>query len=475
MSLSASSSSSGSSPLFNISGLASGIDTNSIVSQLMTIERQPQVRLQQQQTVEAARQQALRDVNTRLSNLQDAIAGLRDVSTWADQQEVDSSDSSHVTATRTGGAAAGGYQIAVTQLARAAQMTQGTSATAASADGTLTIGVGTGTAINVAISSGDSIQTVADKINGSSDSQVYASVVNGKLVLSGKVTGSTNTISVTGSSAAGFGFTQTQSPLDASYSIDGAGKTSSSNIVTDGLAGVTLTLKGVTASPVSVTVGAPGPDTDAIQSKIQAFVDQYNSTIDFIQGKLNEKPVANPQTDADRVKGVLYGDSGLEDLLSNLRSAISLPVAGRPSNLSMLSQVGVSTGAAVGSGALNQDSIAGKLTLDGTALSNALNTSFADVKALFTNASGSGDSLGMGQRLNNLVDSMTNASTGILTARITDEQSTIDDLKRQSDDMTQRLNDKEAALRQQYTDMETALQQAQSQGQYLSSQLASLG
>jgi flagellar capping protein FliD len=41
--------------------------------------------------------------------------------------------------------------------------------------------------------------------------------------------------------------------------------------------------------------------------------------------------------------------------------------------------------------------------------------------------------------------------------------------------MTQRLNDKEAALRQQYTDMETALQQAQSQGQYLSSQLASLG
>src|SRR5262249_54302988 len=160
----------------------------------------------------------------------------------------------------------------------------------------------------------------------------------------------------------------------------------------------------------------------------------------FIQGELNEKPVANPQTDADRVQGVLYGDSGLEDLLSNLRSAISLPVAGRPSNLSMLSQVGVSTGAAVGSGALNQDSIAGKLTLDGTALSNALNTSFADVKALFTNAAGSGDSLGMGQRLNNLVDSMTNATTGILTSRITDEQSTIDDLKRQSDDMTQRLN-----------------------------------
>ena len=106
-------------PNFNVGGLASGLDTNTIVSQLMSIERQPQVRLAQRQTVEAARQQALRDVNTRVLNLQTAIAGLRDVGTWGDQQSVDSSDPTHVTATRTGGAAAGGYQIGITQLARA--------------------------------------------------------------------------------------------------------------------------------------------------------------------------------------------------------------------------------------------------------------------------------------------------------------------------------------------------------------------
>jgi len=468
------SSGSGASPLFNISGLASGIDTNSIVSQLMQIERQPQVRLQNQQTVEKARQQALRDVNTRLANLQDAIAGLRDPGTWADAQSVDSSDPTHVTATRTGGAAAGGYQISVTRLARAQQLTQGTSAAAASADGTLTIAVGTGTPVNVGLAAGDSLQAVADKINGSSGSPVYATVVNGKIVLSSKSTGAANTISVTGSSAADFGFAESQSAQDASYSIDGVSKTSASNTVTDGLAGVSFTLKGVTASPVSITVGAPGPDADAIQGKVQAFIDQYNSTIDFVQAKLTEKPVMNATNDADRAKGVLYGDSGLQDLLSNLRSVISTPVAGRPSTLSMLSQVGVSTGAAVGSGALNQDSIAGKLTLDSGALTAALTTSFSDVKALFTNATGSGNSLGIGQQLNALVDGMTNASTGILTSRINDEQSTIDDLKRQSDEMSTRLTAKEASLRAQYTAMETALSQAQSQGQYLSSQLASL-
>jgi flagellar hook-associated protein 2 len=477
MSLGASSSSSSSaSPLFNISGLASGIDTNSIVSQLMSIERQPQVRLQQQQTVEAARQQALRDVNTRLQNLQNAIADLRDPSTWADQQEVDSSDTSLVTAVRTGGAAAGGYQVTVTQLARAQQLTQSSGISAASAVGTLTIQVGSGTAVKVNVAAGDSLQTLADKINGSSGSPTYATVVNGKLILSSKTTGAANTISVTGSEAADFGFAQSQSALDASYAIDGASKTSASNVVTDGMAGVTLTLKGVTSGgPVSVTVGSPGPDTESVQSKVQAFVDQYNSTIDFIQGKLTEKPILNPQSDPDRAKGVLYGDAGLEDLLANLRSAISAPVPGRPTAYSLLAQVGVSTGAAVGSGALNQDSIAGKLTLDSTALSNALNSDFSDTKVLFTNTAGSGPTLGLAQRLNALVDAQTNATSGILTNRITAEQSEIDDLKRQSDDMNQLLTDKEASLRSQYAAMETAMSKAQSQGQWLSGQIASLG
>lgn len=57
-------------PLFNIGGIASGLDTNTIIGQLLAIERQPEVRALQQQHVEEARQNALRDVNTRLTNLQ---------------------------------------------------------------------------------------------------------------------------------------------------------------------------------------------------------------------------------------------------------------------------------------------------------------------------------------------------------------------------------------------------------------------
>ncbi len=467
------SSSTSASPLFNISGIASGLDTNSIISQLMSIERQPQVRIQQQQTVEAARKQALQDVNTRLLNLQTTIRALRDPGLWADSQEVDSSDTSRITAIQTGGAAAGGYSIGVSRLARAQQLTQGTAATNASADETLTIQVGAGTAVDVNVSAGDDLATVASRINGTSGAGVYASVVNSKLVLSGKSTGAVNSISVTGTGAADFGFAQSQSALDAQYTVDGVAKTSSSNIVTDALAGVSLTLKATTSSDVSISISAPGPNASTIQNSVQSFIDQYNSTVDFIQSKLTEKVVPNATTDADRIKGVLHSDPGLESLLSSLREAVANPVSGMPANLTTLSQVGVSTGATTGSGTLNQDSIDGKLTLDANALTSALAGDFANVKKLFTNVTGSTDSEGLSQRLDDLVTPMVSAS-GVIAGRITSEQSTIDDLIQQSADMDTRLATKEASLRAQFTAMETALAQAQSQGAYLSSQIAGL-
>src|SRR3954462_14105950 len=102
-----------------IGGLAAGLDTASIISGLMQIEKQPQVRIQQKIVVEQARQQALRDVLTNLNSLTTAYKGLTDVGTWVDTQTVGSSADGYVSATRTGGAAPGAYSIDVTQLARA--------------------------------------------------------------------------------------------------------------------------------------------------------------------------------------------------------------------------------------------------------------------------------------------------------------------------------------------------------------------
>src|SRR5215203_4758641 len=104
-----------------LGGLASGIDTDAVITQLMAIERAPQSRLRLKESVLQARQTALSDVGTRLRSLQTAIKDLSSVSTWADTQSLDISDTTKMTAKRLSGSAPGGHIIDVTALARSEQ------------------------------------------------------------------------------------------------------------------------------------------------------------------------------------------------------------------------------------------------------------------------------------------------------------------------------------------------------------------
>lgn len=462
-----------STPVSNITGLASGLDTNSIVTQLMQIERQPQTRMKQQQVVYAARQQALKDITTRLTNLQTAIASLRDPGTWSDKQTVDSNNPSQLGVTRTSGAPPGGYDVAVSRLARAHQVSQTAAVGPATQDGVLELSLGTGDPVEVQVTAGDTADAIAAHINQTQGSQVYAGVVDGKLVLSGKQTGQANTITVAGSAAAQFGFAETQSARDAAYTIDGVQHSSASNVVTDGLVGVTLTLKAVTSGSVSVVVGTPTADGDAIKNTVQGFVDQYNSTLSYILGKLNEKPVVNAANDADRVKGVLYGDPTLRSLVSSMRSTVAASNDSTSSIASLL-QVGVSTGAAAAGGTPSADALAGKLTINMTTLTNAITNDFGRTKAQFTTVSTDPTVPAAIGKLDTLVQRFGNAANGLLKGQIDSQQSQIDSLKRQSDAMDLRLKTKEATLRARFTAMETALSQSQSVGNAIASQISQL-
>src|SRR3954468_17867725 len=125
----------------SISGLASGIDTSSLISALMAVQQRPQARIQQKLVIEQGRQQALRDTLTQLNTLKTAYQSITDTAAWADTQTVASDDDAHISAVRTGGAAAGAYAIQVSQLARANQFTA-SGATAAAADDVLHVTVG---------------------------------------------------------------------------------------------------------------------------------------------------------------------------------------------------------------------------------------------------------------------------------------------------------------------------------------------
>src|SRR3954468_12320646 len=106
-----------------LSGLVSGVDTASIVDQLMQLERQGQTRTSYRQKHTYAQANGLTDVKTKLEALKSAATALRDGGTWTENQTVTSADAARVAVARTGGAPIGTYGVRVTQLSSSAQKT----------------------------------------------------------------------------------------------------------------------------------------------------------------------------------------------------------------------------------------------------------------------------------------------------------------------------------------------------------------
>src|SRR5919112_959724 len=179
-----------------LSGLASGVDTSSIVDQLMALEQRGKTRLSLRQSATTAQKSTLTAIKAKVDALKAAAADLRSVTTWGESQTIATTDT-RVTATRIGGAPIGGTTIKVLQLAGSAQKTYGwtesASATTITIDGT-----------EVPISANAKIADVAAAINGRAGLSVYAAVVGGtKLVLSSRATGSAIDFTATGAQLSG--------------------------------------------------------------------------------------------------------------------------------------------------------------------------------------------------------------------------------------------------------------------------------
>ncbi len=469
----------------NFGGLASGLDTNSIVDQLMAIERQPQTRLKLKQQQIDVRKSALSDIESRLKNLQLAAQDLKSPTLWLDTQSVDVNDSTKIAATRTGGAGTGGYQVQIDTLASASQHWFKYASPAA--DQTLSFDYG-GTDpltaptkhFEVTITAGSDIDAAASAVNSNSDSPVYASVITAadgtkQLAFSSKTTGQDGDFSVSGAAGVLTSETKSVAGINATGKINGIAFDEQSNVIANAVPGVTLTLKGVTGATnlVTMTVGAPGPDKNAIAAKVKAFADQYNSTVSFIRSKLDEKPVPNPTTSADQNKGVLYGDTALSALLSRMRVAMT-DTYGADGTVStsydQMSEIGVSTGKSTGSGAISQDSVAGKLSFDQDTFMAALTANPSSVRKMLSGTSTDG---GFAQSFDALLKPVVQAD-GTLDQTIKSQDALRRSLADQISRMDDILSQKQALLKQQFAAMESAIQNSSSQGQWLSGQLAAL-
>ncbi len=446
-----------------LSGISSGIDTNSIVSQLVAIERNKVTRQQLRTRSIEAEAGGLRDVQAKLRTLKSAAESLRSPGLWADTQSIESSNPARLTVERTGMSPAGGHSLWARQMASAEQ--EGFTYTPSATPSELTVGGKT-----IAIPANTSAADLASTINGTADLPVYATAVDGDtVVFSGRQTGTAGNFDVAGAQlAADAGFTT--AARNAEYSLDGGTtwKQSSSNVLTEAIVGLKVTLKGTTTAPENINIGVAAVDSTAVKEKLKAFVNAYNDVVTATRAKLDEKGIRDPQTTTDAVKGQLFGDTGLNGMLSRLRTMMTDTVAGlADASADQLSEIGISTGKA-SPGATSNDARIGKLVIDDAALDAALANPIK-VRALF----GANGTPGFAQKIEALIE-QEGGTSGVLSQRLKINASEAQRVKDRITTTEERITAQEKRLRAQFTAMEKALALSQSQGSWLGSQIATM-
>ena len=451
----------------SVDGLISGLNTTQIVSQLMQLERQPQVRLQQRQSTVEAAIGALRSLNTKFLAITSATQKLGAASTGTTPSDwqlttATSSDTTRVSAQASTGAPAGSVTLTVNKLATAASSLSTGSTTTPGAAGLLPanssiwLSKGTGAAVEVQVGDG-SLNSIVSAIN-KSGSGITASTVqlaSGEysLQLASATTGA-GAIKVETAAGSGVdpfagtalgGIAQVSAGQDAELTLLGNTVTRSSNTVSDLLQGVTLTL--TKADPaVAVTIDVKS-DTEGIASRVSGLVDALNAAMSDI------KAVTGYNVETGN-KGKLYGDAGVRGLRDRLAGAI------------------------VGNGTTSAGMVGVSMTRDGTVAFDKTKflEALAKDPAAVENALGAD---GLAGRVHAVADAASRSKTaaagpGLIASAITSRESQVSSLKTSIKSWDQRLELRESTLRGQYAALEKALGAAQSQGQWLAGQIASL-
>ncbi len=191
----------------SVSGLASGLDVDGIINQLLAIESSQLVTLNRKIAILEAKKAAYTDLDGRLNALSNAARRLNDDGIFG-ELTANTSDSSIVTVAADEGAPQGTYALRVLQLATTHRMaSQGLvddSATPIAAGaGALTFTVGDGNAVGSDVTNSTTLRQLADAINDT-DADVRADIVNDgtlsnpyRLVLTSELEGDDGLIAIT--------------------------------------------------------------------------------------------------------------------------------------------------------------------------------------------------------------------------------------------------------------------------------------
>lgn len=445
----------------SFTGVASGLDTASIVAALVKLEKKP-IELMQAKIDKAKTLTGLYGkLKTHLETLQQKASALSTVNKGL-AFSVSSSDETVLVGKASAGALAGSHSVTVTQLAKAGRSLGAGKLGAIYSDSNVTtVGsgsvsityAGTTTAVDV---SGKSLNDAALAINDA-DLGVTASVVNTgaagspsyKLVVTGNETGASNALSVTADAGVNLEFSPLTSAQNAILEVDGIAVERDTNAVSDVIEGVTLDLKSTGSSTVTVA-----PDSSAVKSKIKDLVDAYNAALGFIH--------ANSQYNADsKIAGGLFGQSTAKTIKSSLTSAVlknGTAATGGSAQLTeneafaSLSMIGIK---------LQND---GTLLIDDAKLTAKIGDDVQQVLDLFGDVDGSGSDQGIAEILSDVADAATTGSTidgeafdGLIQSKQASIQKQISALEKQIAKAEEHAAAFEVQLNKKFSQFETVI------------------
>lgn len=451
---------------FAIDGLVSGLDTTTMISQLMQLEARPQTLLKDKVSSTQSLVTALQQLNTRVASL-GSIADKTAAAGALDLYKA-SSSSDKVTATAGTGAAAGSIDIKVDQIAQAqisvsalvsAWPEEATMVTLALKDGWVEVDTSGKTldevvaAIN-AKDAGVTAMKVAAGTDGSGNAQY-------RLQFSATGTGAAGSFKVyqgTGAQVdagnavdllAQPGAVQIREAKDAQVTLwagtDAAKSlTSSTNTFTDLLPGVDVTVSAASTDPVTVSVAR---DQTGTTKMAKDLVDGLAGLFTYIS--TNSAVSTSTSSGTSTTKGgVFTGDSSVRDIEQNILRAATDPVDARSP-----SEIGIS---------ISKD---GSVEFDAEKFGKALadNPAWAQ-KVLQEIAS----------RVSTAAKNASDKYEGAITLRIQGQESLVKELNQQVTDWDRRLELRKATLESTWSALEVRLSNLQSQGSWLTSQLGSL-
>ncbi len=452
-------------------GIGSGLDVNSIVTQLMAIEQRPLTVLQTKATAIQSTVSEYGKIKSAISTLNDLGSKLASNTTWG--QTVASSSASAVGAT-TNGSTAGTYSVGVQSLASVQTLATGIFAdsNALTGGGSLHIELGAwganegsftpkagAAAVDVTLTDSDTLATARDKINAAG-AGVTALIMNdasgSRLLLRSTASGAASAFRTSGVAALAYdpsagsasALTESQAAADARATVNGLPVTSTTNTFANIVDGLTLNVTATTIDPAIVSVAT---DTVALKKTLTDFAAAYTAVVQLIG--------TDTKYDATAKKGgILQGDSAAIGLQRQLRT-----IAGAFSSASTafghLSDAGLEMQAN------------GAMSINDSKLGNALGN-LGELKKLFANSDVSDPSLdGFGKRFRIATSAMLGID-GSLSTRTDGLSAKLQRNQKDQDTLATRLTATEARLRAQYTALDTKMASLTTQSSYITQQIA---